>query len=104
MPPQRSRKRGIPMGQDDAELESKKRKPQMQVGVETAEALKLVVSAIRDRQSGRRSNIEQAIQLLEEKYQQRISAADFIDAIGILESNSKASVFITLKSSELRDR
>jgi len=63
----------------------------------------LIASVIKDQQAGRLNKVELAIQLLEDKYQERLSTSDFINAVDILENNSKASVFITLKSSVIRD-
>ena len=67
IPPQRSRKRGIPMRQEDIELESEKKKPRMRAGTE-ADAFELIVSVIKDQQARRCNKVEQAIQLLEEQY------------------------------------
>ena len=96
------------MGQEDIEAEPEKKKPRVRVGIDAAEAFEMIASAIKDQQADRSAmrynKVEQAIHLLEEQYQQRLSATDFIEAVEVLENNSKASVFITLKSSELRDR
>jgi hypothetical protein len=91
------------MRQEDTELEPEKKKPRMRAGTE-ADAFELIVSVMKDQQAGRRNKVEQAIQLLEEQYQERLSASDFIDAVEVLENSSKASVFITLQSSMIRDR
>ena len=63
----------------------------------------IVISIMKDQQARRRNNIKLAIQLLENEYQERLSTTDVINALKVLENSSKASVFITLKSSLIRD-
>jgi hypothetical protein len=101
MPPQQIRKRGIPIRQEDTKLEPEKKKLRMQVGMQ---AFELIASIINNQQARRRNKVEIAIQLLKEQYQDRLLANDFIDAVEVLKNNAKASVFITLQSSVIRDQ
>jgi hypothetical protein len=95
--PQRTQKRGIPLRQDDIELEPKKKKVRNQEG----DAFDIIVGLMKDQQAGHRNKVELAIQLLQDQYQERLSTSDFIDAVGILENSAKASIFITLQSSKI---
>ena len=97
-PPRQTRKRGVLMTQEDTESE-----PDRKRRITNTDTYDMIVSVIKDQQAGRRNNIELAIQLLENEYQERLSTTDFIDALEVLENNSKAFVFITLKSSLIRD-
>ena len=80
-----------------------KKKPRIRAAAD-GDAFDTIISMMKDQQAGRRQNkVELAIQLLQEQYQERLSTSDFIDAVGILENSAKASIFITLKSSKIRD-
>lgn len=98
--PIRHRKRGVPIRKDDTDTENDKKRPRATQNIDTFE----IISSVLDAQQARRRNkVELAIQLLETNYQERLSTSHFIDAVSILETESKASVFITLKSSVIRD-
>jgi hypothetical protein len=89
------------MTQEDTELEPNRKRQQTQT--RNTNTYDMIISVMKDQQARRRNNIELAIQLLENEYQERLSTTDFINALEVLENNSKASIFITLKSSLIRD-
>jgi hypothetical protein len=107
-PYNRQRKRGRPFagsGTDTTELR-KRQKPDY---IES-EAIELLIASIKSQASqeskvGRvlQSTVELAIQLLQNEYELRLSESHFLMAITLLESESKAAIFITLKS-RLRDQ
>jgi hypothetical protein len=70
------------------------------------EAIDLLVSVLKDQQSGSRrvcfNTVELAIQLLQKEYKTRLSEGHFLLAVDVLTAEAKASVFITLNSS-IRD-
>jgi hypothetical protein len=74
------------------------------------EALELLISSMKNQPSQesrvrrvRLNTFELAIQLLQDEYESRLSESHFLFAVELLESQSKASIFITLKG-PLRDR
>ena len=70
------------------------------------EAIDLLVSVLKDQQSGSRrvrfNTVELAIQLLQIEYETCLSEGHFLLAVDVLTAEAKASVFITLNSS-IRD-
>jgi hypothetical protein len=80
-------------------LEPEKKKARNQKG----NTFNLIIELIKDQQAGYRNKVELAIQLLEEQYQQKLSTSNFINTVGILENSTKASIFIILQSSKIRD-
>jgi hypothetical protein len=96
----RVRTRGVPL-RSDSEPERKR----IKTTSEADEAIKLIVSILKDQQSGGRvyfNTIKLAIQLLQKEYKTRLSKGHFLIAIDFLTAKAKASVFITLNSS-IRD-
>ena len=74
------------------------------------EALELLISSMKTQPSQesrvrrvRLNTFELAIQLLQDEYESRLSESHFLFAVELLESQSKALIFITLKG-PLRDR
>jgi hypothetical protein len=70
------------------------------------EAIDLLVSVLKDQQSGSRrvrfNTVELAIQLLQIEYETRLSEDHFLLVVDVLTTEAKASVFITLNSN-IRD-
>jgi histidinol-phosphate/aromatic aminotransferase/cobyric acid decarboxylase-like protein len=70
------------------------------------EAIDLLVSVLKDQQSGSGrvcfNTVELAIQLLQIEYKTHLSEGHFLLAVDVLTAEAKASVFITLNSS-IRD-
>jgi ribosome-binding factor A len=95
---QRTRKRGIPIKDDDSSERSSKR--QQTVNTDTYD---IITSVLKDHRAKKRNNIELAIELLETEYEDRLSIPDFVQALEVLADYSKASVFISVKSVERRD-
>jgi len=96
----RIRTRGVPLHSD-----SEPEKKRVKTTSETDEAIKLIVSVLKDQQGGGRvcfNTVELAIQLLQKEYEIRLSKGHFLVAIDFLTAEAKASVFITLNSS-IRD-
>jgi hypothetical protein len=94
------RTRGVLL-QDDSSDSSRKR---LKTGSD--QAIDLLTSLLKDRQKPqgrvRFNTVELAIQLLQIKYETRLSEGHFLIAIDVLIAEPKASVFITLNSS-IRD-
>jgi hypothetical protein len=63
----------------------------------------MISSVLEEQQARRRNKVELAIQLLQTEYQDRLSTSAFIDAVDVLTNEAKASVFITLNSTNIRD-
>jgi hypothetical protein len=96
----RVRTRGVPL-RSDSEPERKR----IKTTLEADEAIKLIVSVLKDQQGGGRvcfNTVELAIQLLQKEYETRLSEGHFLVAIDFLTAKAKAFVFITLNSS-IRD-
>jgi hypothetical protein len=47
---------------------------------------------------------EKAIELLYKEYQDRLTDIDFVEAITLLESESKARIFVALRGGDIRDK
>ena len=47
---------------------------------------------------------KKTINLLHKKYRDRLTDIDFVEAVTLLESESKTRVFIALKDDDIRDR
>jgi hypothetical protein len=60
--------------------------------------------SIESRVSTQKSNIMKAIELLAKEYETRLSEVDFGAATDLLSDEVKASVFITLPKTDMRDR
>jgi hypothetical protein len=71
-----------------------------------AEAIGWIISMIKEKQEDRGrvryNTVELAIQLLQTKYEIRLSTSHFLTAIDFLANEAKAFVFITLNS-QIRD-
>jgi hypothetical protein len=63
----------------------------------------MISSILEQQQAHWRDKVELAVQLLESEYKERLSKDDFVNAIELLTEKSKASVFITLNSIDIRD-
>ena len=104
---QRRRRRGIQLddSQDIDDSDREVKRPYMQKATEGAAALEMIVSVLKDQQAGGRKNkVEIAVELLENEYQDRLSEKHFLDTLNFLIDVAKASLFITLKSSLIRER
>lgn len=105
----RVRTRGRPIRDTETDSEEPKSKRAKSTSMEI-EALELFVASMKN-QKGTETRIrrvclntfELAIQLLQDEYKLRLSESHFLQAVEFLESESKASIFITLKS-RLRDQ
>jgi len=65
----------------------------------------MIVSVLQDQQAGGRKNkVEIAVELLENEYQDKLSDDHFVRTLNFLTDVLKASIFITLKSSSIRER
>lgn len=94
---------------EDIDREGHKSKRAKLEGIES-EALELLRTSIKNQASigsrvgrVRLNTFELAIQLLQDEYESRLSESHFFQAVQLLQSESTASVFITLNS-RLRDQ
>jgi hypothetical protein len=86
---------------DNSNIEVKQ--PCIQKATEGAAALEIIISVLQDQQAGGCKNkVEIAVELLENKYQDRLSKEHFIDTLNFLTDIAKVLLFITLKSSSIR--
>jgi hypothetical protein len=100
----RVRTQGRPIGDTKTDSEEPKSKQAKSTDMEI-EALELFVALMKN-QKGTETRIERvrlntfklAIQLLQDEYELRLSESHFLQAVEFLESQSKAFIFITLKS------
>jgi hypothetical protein len=104
----RVRTRGRPVRDITTDSEEPRSKRTRSNGVPSIEtkALELIVASIRSTDTGRihLNPFERAIQLLQDEYELRLSENHFLQVVELLESQSKASIFITLKVGRLRDQ
>ena len=63
-----------------------------------------MITAINRSIEARKSNIVKAIEILASQYQERLSEDDFGVATDLLTDESKAAVFVTLPSINLKDK
>ena len=71
--------------------------------ISTGEALSQMTSEMEKRRK-MVSKSEQAIALLYSDYEKRLDLDSFVKAINLVENDSKASILLTLKSGDIRDR
>jgi hypothetical protein len=99
----RIRKRGVPIREGGTDTEGRKRR-RLELDPDGINSL---ITLMKDREVGilrARSNIfERATELLQKEYETLLSGSHFLQAVEVLESESRASIFVTLKG-PLRDQ
>jgi hypothetical protein len=91
-PLQQTCKCGVPIAQEDTELEPNRKRQQTQTT--NIDIYNMIISVIKDQQARCCNNIELAIQLLENEYQEQFSTTDFINTLEVLENSSIASFLL----------